>query len=514
MDALSGLSFGLSVALQPQNLLAGFIGVVIGTIVGILPGIGPIGAMALLLPSTFGIDATTAMIMLSGIFYGSMYGGSITSILIRVPGEAASVVTVIDGYEMARKGRAGAALAVCAVGSFMAGTLGTVALMFFAPVLAEWALKFGPPEFFALSFVGLILLSRIGEESMVRSLIMVGLGLAVGTVGMDVVSGESRFTLGYIELSQGIGLVPIAMGLYGVSEVLIISERASEVTEAIKFRMRDLFPTRKEWGRSILPMFRGSWVGFFIGLIPGPATILSAFASYRLEKRISKHPQEFGKGAIEGVAGPEAANNGATSGAMIPLLSLGIPFAPSTAMLMAGLMIHGVQPGPLLISQRPEVFWGVVASMYIGNFLLLVLNLPLAGVFASLLRVPQYLLVALILMFCLVGAFSLNNSLLDVQILIGAGLIGYILRKVGFNVAPLILGLVLGPIMEKSLCATLFMTRGNILDILTRPLTATLFVLCGLVLALPYVLRIIRAHLRPGNSRDGKKGVRDEPEGE
>ncbi len=501
MGALEGLSYGFSVALTPGNLLACFFGVIIGTVVGVLPGIGPVGAMAILLPSTFGQSPATALIMLAGIYYGTMYGGSTTSILLNVPGEATSVVTCIDGYQMARKGRGGAALAVAAVGSFIAGTLGVVALMFFAPFLAEQAIKFGPPEYFALILVGLILVSRIGEESMVHSLIMLGLGLGLGTVGMEVASGSTRFTFGRVDLSQGIGMIPVAMGVYGISEVLSIAEQIVKIPQAIKVRLRELFPTRNEWWRATPAMFRGSALGFLIGLIPGPSTILSGFYSYVLEKRISRHPNEFGKGAIEAVAGPEAANNGACAGVMIPLLSLGLPFGAAAAMLLGGLMIHGVQPGPLLINKHPDIFWGVVASMYIGNLMLLVLNLPMVGVFASILRVPQHILMALILMICVVGAFSVNNSILDVWILLGTGIAGYFLRKLGFNMAPLLLGLILGPMLEENLITSLMMTRGRIFDILARPLTAAIFA-CGIVvLALPYLIRLIKASRKQEGSQ-------------
>ncbi|MBM4333787.1 MAG: tripartite tricarboxylate transporter permease [Deltaproteobacteria bacterium] len=492
MDALQGLAYGFGVALSGPNLLACLIGVLVGTIVGVLPGIGPIGAMALLIPSTFALGPTTALIMLAGIYYGSMYGGSTTTILVNVPGEAASVVTAIDGYQMARKGRAGAALAVSAVGSFVAGTLGIVALMFFAPLLAELALEFGPPEYFALTLLGLILLSRLGGGSALKSFLLVGLGLLLGTVGMEPISGLPRFTFGNLELSQGIELVPVAMGLYGIGEVLLIAERITGVPQMIRVKFRELFPTLAEWKRAFPPMLRGGGVGFLIGLIPGPAAILSTFTSYALEKKISKHPEEFGKGAIEGVAGPEAANNSATAGAMVPLLALGVPFAPATAMLLGALIIHGVQPGPLLMKQQPEIFWGVVASMYIGNVVLLILNLPLVGVFASILRLPQHLLMGLILLLCLVGTYSVNNSLLDLYILIIMGVAGYFLRKLKFDMAPLILALVLGPMLEKTLRQSLFMMRGDVWAIGLRPIAGTLLFIALLSIVLPPVIQLIK----------------------
>ncbi|MEK7372617.1 MAG: tripartite tricarboxylate transporter permease, partial [candidate division NC10 bacterium] len=371
MGPLEGLAYGFGVALTPANVVACFAGVLIGTIVGVLPGIGPVGAMALLLPSTFALAPATALIMLAGIYYGSMYGGSTTSILVNVPGEAASVVTALDGYQMAKRGRAGAALSVSAVGSFVAGSLGVVGIVLLAKWLAEQALRFGPPEYFALTVVGLAILSRLSGSSLLVSFLMVGLGLAIGTVGMDPISATARFTFGSVQLSQGMELVPVIMGLYGVAEVLVLAEAGLKRTSVSSVPLRELFPTRTEWRQSSWPIARGSVVGFLTGLVPGPATLLAAFVSYALERRLSRTPERFGKGAIEGVAGPEAANNGATAGAMVPLLSLGIPFSPATAILLGALVIHGIQPGPLLIDTSPEVFWGVVASMYLGNFMLL-----------------------------------------------------------------------------------------------------------------------------------------------
>lgn len=497
VDSLSNLAMGFSVALTGTNLLACFIGVLVGTLVGVLPGIGPIGAMALLIPTTFNMGPVSALIMLSGIFYGSMYGGSTTTILVNVPGEAASVVTAIDGYQMARRGRAGAALSVAAVGSFVAGTLGVVAMMFFAPALADFALEFGPPEFFCLSLFGLLFLSQLGAGSALKSFLMVGLGLALGTVGMDIIVGVPRFTFGQMELGQGVRLVPVAMGLYGIAEVLAVAERAVGIPRVIKVKLRELFPSRQEWRRAIPPMFRGGALGFALGIIPGPAAILSTFASYGLERKLSKHQEDFGKGAIEGVAGPESANNGATSAGMMPLLALGIPFAPPVALLLGALTIHGIQPGPLLISEHPEIFWGLVASMYIGNAILLVLNLPLVGLFANVLRLPQHLLMGVILILCLVGTYSVNNSFLDIYILIGMGIVGYILRKLKFDMASLILALVLGPTLENSLRQSLFMARGDLMYILGRPYTAVMLSVGLTVLILRPLVRRRRSGSAP-----------------
>ena len=493
MDALSNLLYGFSLALTPENLLACLIGVFVGTIVGVLPGIGPIGAMALLIPSTFALSLTTALIMLAGIYYGSMYGGSTTSILVNLPGEAASVVTSLEGYRMTQRGRAGAALTVAAVGSFVAGTIGVVGLMLFAPVLANAALEFGPPEYFALTVVGLAVLSRLGGGSLVKSFFMVGLGLALGTIGMEPVSGYRRFTFGFLELGQGIELVPVAMGLFGIAEVLNVAERTEGLPEVIKVKLRELLPNRTEWARSIPAMLRGTGLGFIIGLVPGPAAVLSSFASYALERRVSKHRDEFGHGAIEGVAGPESANNAATAGAMVPLLALGVPFAPATAMLLGALVIHNVQPGPLLMQKNPEVFWGVIASLYVGNVMLLILNLPMVGLFASLLRLPTHILMAFVVLLSLVGTYSINNSILDLVILIVAGGVGYILRKMQFDPAPLILALVLGPMMERTFRQTMFMSRGDPTIFLSRPLTAALFTIGLMAYVLPFLVRRLRS---------------------
>ena len=497
MGAIEGLGYGFAVALAPANLFACFVGVLVGTIVGILPGIGPVGAMALLLPSTFVMDPATALIMLAGIYYGSMYGGSTTSILVNVPGEASSVVTAIDGYQMAKNGRAGAALCVSAVGSFIAGSVGVVGIVLFAAWLANLALNFGPPEYFAMTVSGLLLLSRLTGGSAVRALVMVAIGLAIGTVGMEPISGFRRFTFGSLQLSQGIELVPVIMGIYGVAEVLAIAESGIRKANIDKVRVRELLPTRLEWKQSSWPIARGSVIGFLTGLVPGPATVLSTFIAYMVEKRVSRTPERFGKGAIEGVAGPEAANNGSTAGAMVPLLSLGIPFSPATAILLGAFVIHGLQPGPLLMTQRPEVFWGLIASMYVGNAMLLILNLPLVGVFVSVLRLPQHILATLVLLLCLVGAYSLNNSILDLWVLTVTGILGYGLRKLAIDPAPLVVALVLGPIMEKSLRQTLFMARGDWSDIFTRPLSVTLLLVGIIGFAGPWLIALVRGRTKP-----------------
>ena len=492
MGPIEGLIYGFSVALSPANLFACFIGVVVGTVVGVLPGIGPVGAMALLLPSTFSLHPATALIMLAGIYYGAMYGGSTTSILVNVPGEAGSVVTLLDGYQMTRRGRAGAALAIAAVGSFVAGTVGVVGIMLAANWLADLAVRFGPPEYFAIALGGLVLLSRLSGGSVLHAFVMVAVGLALGTVGMDSISALRRFTFGSVQLAQGVDLVPVIMGLYGVAEVLALAEEGIRRTQIASVRLREMLPTRTEWRQSAAPIARGSAVGFVTGLVPGPAAVLSTFISYALEKKLSRTPERFGHGAVEGVAGPEAANNAATAGAMVPLLSLGIPFSPATAILLGALVIHGLQPGPLLIGQRPEVFWGFIASMYIGNALLLVLNLPLVGLFVSILRLPQHVLATLVFLLCLVGSFSLSNSYLDLWVLAVFGVLGYTLRKLGIDASPMVVALVLGPMMEKTLRQSLFLTQGSVVDMLARPLTVAILLLPAAALVVPPVWRLLR----------------------
>jgi putative tricarboxylic transport membrane protein len=421
-----------------------------------------------------------------------MYGGSTTSILVNVPGEAGSVVTLLDGYQMTRKGRAGAALCIAAVGSFVAGTVGVVGIMLAAAWLADLAIRFGPPEYFAIALGGLLLLSRLSGGSVLQSFVMVAIGLALGTVGMDTVTALRRFTFGSIALSQGVDLVPVIMGLYGVAEVLLLAEQGVAKALIVSVRLKELLPTREEWRRSWAPIGRGSVLGFVTGLIPGPAAVLSTFIAYNVEKKVSRTPERFGHGAIEGVAAPESANNAATAGAMVPLLSLGIPFSPATAILLGALVIHGLQPGPLLIVQRPEVFWGFVASMYIGNFLLLILNLPLVGIFVSVLRLPQHVLATLVLLLCLVGAFSLSNSHLDLWILVLFGVFGYALRKLNVDASPLVVALVLGPMMEKTLRQSLFITQGSVVDMVARPLTLAILAIPVLALAMPPLLRLRR----------------------
>ncbi len=481
MDIMSLLIEGFKASLTSTNIIACTVGVIIGTLTGILPGLGSGGAMALLLPLSFGMDATTALIMLAGIYYGSMYGGSTTSILVNVPGESSSLMTCLDGYQMAKKGRAGAALAIAAFGSFIAGTIGLILLTLFAPPLSNMALSFGPPEYFAIALMGLIALVFL-SGSVVRGIIMMILGIMVGTIGLDPLSGINRFTMGSAELTKGIDFVLVAMGLFGLGEVISMLCEENKAVSIQNVRFRELYPNREEVKRSINPMFRGSILGFLCGLIPGPAAVVSTFLSYAVEKKVSKTPEEFGKGAVEGVAGPESANNAASSAAMVPLLSLGLPFAPPIAILLSGFLVHGITPGPSLITEHPGVFWGLLASMYIGNILLLIINLPFVGVFASLLKTPKAYLMPLIVIISFTGALALNNSVFDLGILIVFGFIGYIMREVGYQPAPLAIGLILGPIIEKSLTQSLILFDGNLLSFLMRPVSATFLGLAIIVL--------------------------------
>jgi len=468
-----------------------FLGCLVGTLVGMLPGIGPLAGISILLPLTFGLDATKAIVMLAGIYYGSQYGGSTTSILLRIPGEAASVMTCIDGNAMARKGRAGAALCIAAVGSFVAGTFGVVLLTLVAPPLADFALGFGPPEYTALLALGLIFLAYMSTGSLVRTLLMAALGLLLGTIGIDVMTGHFRYSFDIPELGDGIGIVPVAVGLFGLGEILSTPSR-QVTSEVIRPRLRELWPSREEWRASAMPIARGSVLGFVIGIIPGSAHIISSFMSYALEKRISKTPEEFGKGAVAGVAGPESANNAASTGSFVPMLALGIPTGPVTAVLMAALLIHGVPPGPTLVNDHPSVFWGFVASMYVGNLMLLALNLPLVGVFVNLLRVPYAYLYPLIIMFCVIGVYGVNNSVVDVWIMLIMGVVGYGLKKFGFDPAPLVLGLVIAPILEMSLRQSLIMSDGAWTIFLQRPIALVLLAVSAGLLVLSAVTQISR----------------------
>jgi putative tricarboxylic transport membrane protein len=489
MDLLNHILLGAQVCFTPINLLFCFGGVLMGTLVGVLPGLGPTAAIAILLPNTFHVAPVTAIIMLAGIYYGAMYGGSTTSILVNIPGEAASVITCLDGYQMARHGRAGAALGIAAFGSFTAGTIAVIGLMLVAPPLAKFALAFGPPEYFSLMLMGIVILIYLAAGSILKALMMAVFGLLVGTIGMDSISATQRLTFGLLELSDGVGLIPAIMGLFGVAEVIANLEQEIK-RELIATRVRNLLPTLQDWKDSFWPMIRGSFLGFFIGILPGPAPVISAFTSYAVEKKLSKHPEKFGTGMIEGVAGPESANNAATGGAFIPLFTLGIPSNSVIAILLGAFMIHGIQPGPMLIAKYPDLFWGTIMSMYIGNAMLLVLNLPLIGIWVKVLKVPYPILFPLILLFCLVGVFSLNYSKVEVALMIGFGVFGYLARKFQFEMAPLVLALVIGPMMESKLRLSLVISHGSPWIFIEKPISA-IFILISLTLLLsPLISRI------------------------
>jgi putative tricarboxylic transport membrane protein len=484
LDFLTNLSSGFAVALSPFNLLCAAIGALIGTAIGVLPGLGPPATVALLLPVTYKMEPASAVIMLAGIFYGAMYGGSTTSILLNIPGEAASVVTCLDGYKMARQGRAGAALGISAIGSFIAGTIGVLGLSLVAPAISSFALKFGPPEYFSLVLLGLMMAVYLSEESIVKGLVVTALGLLLGTVGIDPVHGAMRFTFGISRLLDGFDFVVVAMGLFGIAEVLINLE-TPEIRDIFKTSFQGLLPTREDWRRCWKSVARGSFIGFFIGVLPGGGAIISSFISYAVEKRVSRHPEEFGRGAIEGVAAPEAANNAASTSSFIPLLTLGIPGNATIAMIFVALMIHGIRPGPMLLQEYPDLFWGVVASMYIGNLMLLGLNLPLIGFWVRLLRVPYHFLAVVVVFICVIGAYSVKNAVFDIGTMLAFGVIGYLMRKGGFPPAPLILAMILGPILERSLQQSLISSGGDPALFIEKPISAVLLAVAAFVMLTP-----------------------------
>jgi len=480
MEGFQHLAAGFAAALTLQNLAFALAGCVLGTLIGVLPGLGPAAGTAILIPLTFKLDATGAIIMLAAIYYGAMYGGTITSVLINVPGEAASVVTCIDGYQMARQGRAGTALGISAIGSFVGGVVATLALAIVAPPLARFALSFGAPEFFALMLLGLCLVTGLAGRSLIAALLMTIVGLLIALIGIDPVRGAPRFTLGLPELYDGLGFVPVVMGLFGVAEILVTLE--SPARQVLETKLARVMPSRAEMARASGAIGRGSAVGFFLGLIPGVGAIIPTFMAYVLEKRLSKTPERFGQGAIEGVAAPETANNAYANASMIPLLVLGVPSSPTIAVLMGAFIINGLTPGPFLFKEQPELVWAVIASFFIGNVILLILNLPLVGLWARVLRVRyQYLCVGTLL-FCIVGAYSLKGSVFDVGVMLVFGVIGYGLRKLGMPLAPAVLALILGPFMEKSLRTSLEMSGGDFSIFVTRPIAATLIGLSTIVI--------------------------------
>ncbi len=492
MDFLANLHMAFDIALAPINLALCFLGCVIGTFVGVLPGLGPAAVISMLLPITFKLSAVQAIIMLGGLYYGTMYGGSTTSILINLPGEAASVVTCLDGYQMARNGRAGPALGIAAFGSFIAGTVSTVLIMLLAPPLSTFALNFGPPEFAALVFLGLTMVTYLSGGSMVKALIMAVAGLLLGCIGTDIVTGRERFTLGINTLVAGFDIVPIVMGLFGISEVLLNLEGSTGSREIIQAKIRGFLPTRHDWKMSAWPIARGSTLGFLIGLIPGGSGVISSFISYAMEKKVAADPGAFGKGDIRGVAGPESANNASSQASFIPLLTLGIPCNAVIAILFGALMIHGVVPGPRLIFDHPQVFWGVVGSMYIGNAMLLLLNLPLIGIWVRFLRIRYAILFPLILLFCLIGAYTVASSIENVYIMIFFGVAGYVMKKYGYEPAPLVLAFVLAPMFENAFRQSMIISDSNPIIFVNRPLAAFFVALSLLVLLSPSVVSVFR----------------------
>jgi len=486
MVSFSNFLNGLTIALQPGNLIYCLIGVLTGTLVGVLPGIGPTAAVALLLPTTYHLSPISAIIMMCGIAYGAMYGGSTTSILVNVPGEAATVVTCLDGYQMAKKGRAGPALGISALGSFIAGTLSVIGLMLLAPMLSRAALMFGSPEYFSLMLMSLVIVTYLVRGSMLKALIMVGLGLILGTVGMDVISGRERFTYGQAALRDGFGIISVVVGLFGVAEVL--ETLGFTVKKKVLTKIKGYLPTRKDWKDSAGAITRGTFLGFILGIFPGISPMIPTFLCYGIEKRLSKHPEKFGTGVIEGVAGPESCNNAAAVGSFVPLLSLGIPSNAFNAVLLGALMIYGLQPGPLLIKTNPDLFWGVVASMYIGNAMLLVLNLPLIPLWVRVLRIPYTLLSILIIIFCFLGSYSLKNNIYDPIITFAFGVFGYLIKKRGFEPAPLILAFVLGPLIEVAFRQSMIASDGSFMVFVNRPISA-FFILMALGIILTAVVK-------------------------
>ncbi|MGE3064861.1 MAG: tripartite tricarboxylate transporter permease [Hyphomicrobiaceae bacterium] len=479
-------------ALSMSGLFYCFLGVLTGTVVGVLPGLGPVAAISLLLPMTFGMTPSDAIIMLAGIYYGSQYGGSTTAILVRIPGEAASVVTCIDGYKMALKGRAGAALGISAFGSFIGGTVAVIGLMIAAPVLSKVALAFGPPEYFSLLLLGILLVTSLSTDPPLKAGIMATLGLMAGTIGVDLISGENRFTMGALSLADGISLSVAAIGMFGIGELLDNLTDKSRGPTVINQKISNLLPNREDWRRSARPMARGTIIGFLLGILPGAGAVVSSLVSYAVEKKRARNPQEFGEGAIEGVAGPETANNAATAGAFVPLLSLGLPANAVMAVLLGALQIHGVQPGPTFISDNPSLFWSIIASMYIGNVMLLILNLPLIGIWVQMLRLSYAMLFPIILVCCIVGAYTVSNNTADIAIMSVLGVLGFVLRKLEYDVAPFIFGLVLSPLMENAFRQSLLMSRGSLLIFFERPITLVLMIVVAVLLIYPLWLQFAR----------------------
>jgi putative tricarboxylic transport membrane protein len=499
---IDGLMHGFAVLMTFQNLSLCLLGAVLGTLVGVLPGLGPATTIALLLPISLKLDPTGAIILLAGIYYGVAYGGTITSVLMRIPGEASSVVTCIDGYAMARKGRAGAALGIAAIGSFIAGTVGVMGVMLLSPPLAEVVIAFGPWEYAALMLAGLSMIAFFAASGVAKAALMALVGLFLGSVGLDPMAGTPRFTFGIPALVDGINIAPLALGLFGLSELLFLALGGDAKPEILRVPSGVLgfMPNRQEWRRSAGPIARGSVLGFLVGLLPGGGAVLASFLSYAIEKRLTKHPDEFGHGAIEGVAGPESANNSGTAGAFIPLLTLGIPSNAVTALLLGALLVHGVQPGPMILERQPELYWGVIASMYLGNVILVVLNLPLVGLFVRALEVPRRFMATAILLICVIGTWSTGLNQADVLLASVFGIVGFILRRAGFDLGPLVLAYVLGPTLERSLRQALLISDGDLTEVAQHPIALAFLVVAAAVLLSGMILRRRPAVVQDGGS--------------
>jgi len=498
MDILTNVFYGLQVAFQPNNLLFCFVGVLLGTLVGVLPGIGPVGAMALLLPVTFSLSPTAAIIMYAGIYYGCQYGGSTTSILLNIPGESTTIITCLDGYQMARKGRAGPALGIAAIGSFVAGTIATCGLILFSVPMANLALKFGPPEFFSLLCMGLVILTYLARGSMAKALLSAVMGIFLSTIGTDPMKGIDRFTFGNINLKDGISIVPIAIGMFGISEIIIDIEKKVP-TKVYNARLKGLFPNLKDLKDSLGAILRGTGLGFFLGVLPGGGALISSFVSYAVEKKVSKHPELFGTGVIQGVAGPESANNAGSQSSFIPLLTLGIPTNVVMALLLGALMLHGITPGPLMIREHPDLFWGVITSMYIGNVMLIVLNLPLIGMWVKVLKTPESILFPVILILTMIGVYTVRNNVFDIYLMIFFGILGYLFKKLDFEIAPFILASVLGPMVEENLRQSLIMSRGSFSIFFSHTISAV-FLTVAIIMALISIAPFLRK--KPGLGYD------------
>jgi len=493
MDFLSNLQLGFSIAFTPFNLMMAVAGVTVGILIGALPGVGPPSGVAMLLPLTFGMDPTSGIIMLAALYAGTMYGGTITAVLINTPGESASVVTCLDGYQMALQGRAGAALGIAAIGSFIAGTVGVVLLMLVSPALAKWALSFGPPETFALMLLGLTTCTMLAGDDPLKGYISMVLGLMLAMVGYDIISGDARYGFGIPEMMDGVDFLPVAIGLFGLGEVLHGAEQAGKAQPATgRLRLRDVLPGMADWARCKWAIVRGTAMGFAVGVLPGAGPTVASFLAYTVEKRVAKEPEKFGKGEIKGVAGPESANNAAATGAMVPMLTLGIPGSATTAIMLGGLMMWGLRPGPMLFEKNPQFVWGLIASQYIANILLLILSTLFIPLFVRAVRIPYSILMPLIVVFCITGAYSLKNNVWDVGQMLVFGVIGYLMKKLGYSPAALVLALVLGPLAERALRQSLIISDAGVGIFFTRPISGVLMVLALLAVAVP----VVRAFLR------------------